>query len=446
MSNRKVAPLMSNGNKEGKAGQPGLQRKLVILNKSESEPLVLRFLGEDDKLEEEQIVKPGMKLVVDGELALAMATATPRKTAMKKFSEKCEHEKQATRPRAAGRQGSMMQLSRPGEHSGESPLAECGRNSIEKGAKRGVGGEGRNMLVRKEINKDESETLFELVEPSVGSIVQQAHQNPGEDLVDEICTTEVDSVLSEGSTQAQHQGEDLCEAMPLTEGDGGERVVDKIKMEDDAKKVEGRTLKRGHDGQQEWVEAVGRGSVKLSKSQDGDAGRMQVGLGGARGDSCALPRPKRGSGVWGRHGSWEWKLQKGIDAGEAVGADGEGGRCVSGKRWRAQRCSTPMCFKTIKPNDLGEVTRLCEGCINDQVMGFNQFQKEGDGVGKVMKSQDRKEKNPAVSSGLGGVGEVKPAVVMAPPSIGVKRINRVRGRRESANIAMRTFSFSSVGR
>ena len=443
MSNRNVAPFMSNGNKEGKAGQPGLQRKLVILNKSESEPLVLRFLGEDDKLEEEQIVKPGMKLVVDGELALAMATATPRKTAMKKFSEKCEHEKQATRPRAAGRQGSMMQQSRPGEHSGESPLAECGRNSIEKGAKRGVGGEGRNMLVRKEINKDESETLFELVEPSVGSMVQQAHQNPGEDLVDEICTTEVDSVLSEGSTQAQHHG-DLCEAMPLTEGDGGERVVDKIKMEDDAKKVKGRTLKRGHAGQQEWVEAVGRGSVKLSKSQEGDAGHVQVGLRGARGDHCALPRPINGSGVWGRHGSWEWeKAQKGIDA---VGANEEGGRCVRGKRWRAQRCSTPMCFKPIKPNDLGEVTRLCKDCIDEQVMGFNQFefQKEGGGVGKVLKSQDQKEKNPAVASDLGGVGEVKPAVVMAPPSIGVKRMNRVRGRRESAKIAMRTFS--SVGR
>jgi len=106
MSNRNVAPFMSNGNKEGKAGQPGLQRKLVILNKSESESLVLRILGKDDKLEEKKSLKPGMMLVVDGELATATAT---RKTAMKKFSEKCEHEKQATRPRAAGRQASTMQ-------------------------------------------------------------------------------------------------------------------------------------------------------------------------------------------------------------------------------------------------------------------------------------------------------------------------------------------------
>ena len=182
--------------------------------------------------------------------------------------------------------------------------------------------------------------------------------------------------------------------------------------------------------------------MKLSKSQESDAGSVQVGLREARGASCALPRPKSGSGVWGRRGSWEW--EKSIHAGEAVGANEEGGRCGSGKRFRFQRCSTLMCFKPIKPNDLGEVTRLCEGCINDQVMGFNQFQKEGDGVGKVMKSQDRKEMNPAAC--LEGVGEVKPDVVMAPPSIGVKRINRVRGRRESANIAMRTFSFSSVGR
>ena len=46
------APLMSNGNTGGKAGQPGLRSNLVILNKSESEPLVLRILGPDGKLEE----------------------------------------------------------------------------------------------------------------------------------------------------------------------------------------------------------------------------------------------------------------------------------------------------------------------------------------------------------------------------------------------------------
>jgi len=439
MSNGNKAPLMTNRNTERKAQQPGLRRNLVILNKSESESLVLRILGKDDKLEEKKSLKPGMMLVVEGELAMA----TPSQMAMKKFSQKCEHEKQATRPRAAGRQASTMQQSRPGDHSGESPAAECARNSNEKGAKRGVRGEGKKMLVKKQINEDESENSFELVEPSVGSMVQQAHQNPGEDLVDEICTTEV---LLEGSTQAQHHG-DLWEAMPSTEGDGGERIVDRIVDEiklEDTKKVKGTALKRGHEGQQESVEAVGRGSVKLSKSQEGDAGRVQVGLRGARGDHCALPRPINGSGVWGRHGSWEWeKAQKGIDA---VGANEEGGRCVRGKRWRAQRCSTPMCFKPIKPNDLGEVTRLCKDCIDEQVMGFNQFefQKEGGGVGKVLKSQDQKEKNPAVASDLGGVGEVKPAVVMAPPSIGVKRMNRVRGRRESAKIAMRTFS--SVGR
>ena len=60
-----------------------------------------------------------------------------------------------------------------------------------------------------------------------------------------------------------------------------------------------------------------------------------------------------------------------------------------------------------------------------------------------MKGHNQK-KNLVVKSGLeGSVGEVKPAV-MASPSSGVKRINRVRGRRESAKIAMRTLS--SVGR
>ena len=93
MSNGNKAPLMTNRNTERKAQQPGLRRNLVILNKSESESLVLRILGKDDKLEEKKSLKPGMMLVVDGELAMSW----------------CEHEKQATRPRAAGRQGSMMQ-------------------------------------------------------------------------------------------------------------------------------------------------------------------------------------------------------------------------------------------------------------------------------------------------------------------------------------------------
>ena len=400
------APLMSNGNTGGKAGQPGLRSNLVILNKSESEPLVLKILGPDDKLEEKKTLMPGMKLMVDGELAMAVA-----------------------RPRAAGRQASMMQQSRPGDHSGDRPAPECGRNCIEKGAKRGVGGEGRKKLAREELNKDESENRFELVEPPM----VQAHQYHGEDLVDEICTTEVGVVLSEGSTQAQHQ--DLWEEMPSTQGDGGERIVAKFRMEEVIKKVKGTTLKRGHDGQQESVEAVGRDSVKLSKSQKSDAASVQVGLREARGASCALPRPKSGSGVWGRRGSWEW--EKSIHAGEAVGANEEGGRCGSGKRLRFQRCSTPFCFRPIKPNDLGEVTRLCKDCIDEQVMGFNQFR-------KVMKGQDQKEKNPAAESVLGGGGKVKPAVLMAPPSIGVKRKNRVRGRRESAKTAMRTLS--SVGR
>merc|ERR1719341_3070476 len=134
MSNGNKAPLMTNRNTERKAQQPGLRRKLVILNKSKSESLVLRILGKDDKLEEKKSLKPGMKLVVEGELAMA----TPSQMAMKKFSQKCEHEKQATRPRAAGRQASTMQQSRPGDHSGESPAAECARNSNDKG----VRGEG----------------------------------------------------------------------------------------------------------------------------------------------------------------------------------------------------------------------------------------------------------------------------------------------------------------
>ena len=282
------APFMRNT--EGEAGQmPGLRRKLVILNKSKSgEPLVLRILGPDNRIEEKMVLEPGMKLLVDGELATAMTT--PSRMAVKKFSQKCDYKKQATRPgvvlqhtttpRAKGRQASMMQLlqSRPGDHSGESPAAECGRNSIENGTKRCVGGKGRKLLVRKEFKKDESEDRFDLV---------QAHH--GKDLVDEICTIEVDAVLSEGSTQAHHHGKDLWEAMPPTQGDNGERIVEKVNVEDVAKKE--ATLKRFHDGQKESVEDVGKDTPKLSKIQESGAGSEQVGLREARGDSCVMPRP-----------------------------------------------------------------------------------------------------------------------------------------------------------
>ena len=122
-------------------------------------------------------------------------------------------------------------------------------------------------MARKEIKEDKRENRFELMEPPVSSTMQ-AHN--GEDSVDEVYTTVVDVGLSKGSTQAHHHAEDLWEAMPSTQVDDGERIVERVNMEDVAK--EGAAL-------------------KLSKSQGKGAGGDQVGLREARGDSCALGCP-----------------------------------------------------------------------------------------------------------------------------------------------------------
>ena len=106
-----------------------------------------------------------------------------------------------------------------------------------------------------------------------------------------------------------------------------------------------------------------------------------------------------------------------------------------------------MCFKPVKSNYLGEVTKLCHGCIDEQVVGFNKFKRKGDGTGKVGKGNAQEEEtkwNPgAAERGLVGVGEAKLAL-MKPPSSGVKRVNMVRGRRESGIRAMRGISAMRV--
>ena len=43
-------PMMRDRKTEGKAGQLGFEMDLVILNKSKSEPLVLRMVGCDGKV------------------------------------------------------------------------------------------------------------------------------------------------------------------------------------------------------------------------------------------------------------------------------------------------------------------------------------------------------------------------------------------------------------
>ena len=115
---------------------------------------------------------------------------------------------------------------------------------------------------------------------------------------------------------------------------------------------------------------------------------------------------------------------------------------------RAQSCSTPMCFRSVKCNDLGEVTRLCTRCIDEQVMGLNKFKTRGNEV-EGSNSRERKIILPLEvkdQSGFGGglveENPVKPSTsgMMQPPFCGVKRKDRVRRGRESAIRALSSVS------
>merc|ERR1711874_954331 len=112
-----------------------------------------------------------------------------------------------------------------------------------------------------------------------------------------------------------------------------------------------------------------------------------VGLREASGDGFVSPRSKSGSGVWRKN--WGWAGNDHI--GGAAGAKEEGEICY--KRLKAERCSTPLCFKHVKPNYLGEVTKLCHSCIDEQVQGFNQLKRKGDGGSKVVKGNTQDKEN-----------------------------------------------------
>ena len=94
-------------------------------------------------------------------------------------------------------------------------------------------------------------------------------------------------------------------------------------------------------------------------------------------------------------------------------------------RIKTLRCNTPMCGQFIKPNDLGEVTRMCHNCIEDQLKVFEMFGKRVKGAAEISSEVKQSKRKLSVSSGNGKTLETTPAL-MLPPSGGVKRANRER--------------------
>ena len=129
-------------------------------------------------------------------------------------------------------------------------------------------------------------------------------------------------------------------------------------------------------------------------------------------------KPKVGSGTWGKQGSWVWELSKDLSREKKEEKN-------FSARIKTLRCSTPMCGQFIKPNDLGEVTRMCHNCIEDQLKVFEMFGKRVKGAAEISREVKQSKRELSVSSGNGKTLETTPAL-MLPPSGGVKRANRER--------------------
>ena len=137
-----------------------------------------------------------------------------------------------------------------------------------------------------------------------------------------------------------------------------------------------------------------------------------------RGRHRVVPlKPKVGSGTWGKQSSWAWELSKDLSR--------EKKEKKFSARIKTLRCITPMCGQFIKPNDLGEVTRMCRNCIEDQLKLFEMFGKRVKGTAEVSREVKQSKRELSVLSGGGKTLETTPAL-MLPPSGGVKRANRER--------------------
>ena len=170
-------------------------------------------------------------------------------------------------------------------------------------------------MIKMEFSADEGEDRSELVESPVDPMMQaQLDAHHGEDLVDEICTTEVDA--------------------------GGLRWTSGRSTEESAEKAERKGVMK---------------SVRDAFNVDGGVFDAVV-------QSEGFPQAQHEEDLW---EEVEEKVN-GQNVEEA--AKKVKGRTL--KRLKAERCNTPMCFKSVKPNDLGKVAKLCAFCIDGTSGGF----------------------------------------------------------------------------
>jgi len=227
--------------------------------------------------------------------------------------------------------------------------------------------------------------------------------------------------------------ENLGGAMQFTEVNDGIGNDEKLEMESEKRKSEG-LLKSKEHGMEDTADEVMELSCSINqkatcveaskntgvqnsiKAKEGNLGERKHKAGRGRHRVAPL-KPKVGSGTWGKQSSWAWELSKDLSR--------EKKEKKFSARIKTLRCITPMCGQFIKPNDLGEVTRMCRICIEDQLKFFEMFGKRVKGAAEISREVEQNKRELSVSSGSGKTLETTPAL-MLPPSGGVKRANRER--------------------
>jgi len=376
---------------------------LEVMNKSNSRTMVLKVVGHDDWTKQTLKLRPGEKLKVEGEMAIWL----------RKMDQRCEVLGSTFKDSA--RKPSLREQSSAGIYQRKQPIVQTELASVSVGPYCGhVRHSSNSHSVGFEVSSTPESMIEE--EDKVARDVAGLRFDPIDDQSD-ICVEE-----------------NLGRAMqffPVNDGIGND---EKLEMEPKKRKSEEMVKSKEH-GVEDTADEVMELSCSISKkatcveagesigvqnsikTKEGNLGERKHKVGRGRHRVAPL-KSKVGSGTWGKQSSWVWEFSKVRSRKDEV-------EKTFSARIKTLRCSTPMCGQFIKPNDLGEVTRMCRNCIEDQLKIFEMFGKRVKGAAEISSEVKQSKRELSVSSGNGKTLETTPAL-MLPPSGGVKRANRER--------------------
>ena len=374
---------------------------LEVMNKSNSRTMVLKILGHDDWTKQTLKLRPGEKLKVEGEMAIWL----------RKMDQRCEV--LGTTSKDSARKPSLRERSSAGIYQKKQPIVQTELAFVGPFC-----GNERHCSNAHSVGFEVSSTSESMIEEE-------------DKFARDVAELRCDPIVDQNDICVE---ENLGGAMQFTEVNDGIGNDEKLEMESEKRKSEGLVKSKEHgmeDTAKEVMElscSIGQKATCVEagknievqnsiKTKEGNLGERKNKVGRGRHRVAPL-KPKVGSGTWGKQSSWVWELSKDLSREKKEEKN-------FSARIKTLRCSTPMCGQFIKPNDLGEVTRMCHNCIEDQLKVFEMFGKRVKGAAEISREVKQSKRELSVSSGNGKTLETTPAL-MLPPSGGVKRANRER--------------------